>query len=565
MTVLTASEIAGYAEAAGFTGTRLQIAVAVALAESGGDTGVINELGCVGLWQIQQSSHPTWSVTQLQDPTINAQAAFVISSGGIKWTPWDTFNNGTYLPFMTIAAGATHTPAIYLPAHVSAPVAQQTRYSTTWAVDITQAVLSGTSIRPDLRAALTRCTLERTIDGASTVEIDFEDPTGTLVQLPLWVTTTRFVVEGLTYRYCRLDVSGSVLTATFEDELVSKLRDAVGHIIAAAGTTTRTQFAQRLAREVKVPFYGQTDELAGTSGQRALVVAQEQLERMAAQAPTWIPEDSWSCMGRIADELNWRRFSTGKAIWFGSDAWLKAHVAAAVKIQSRKQGVGVIGVGYDPRAVDGNEATFTLDGGSVWRPVVGQAVTVLNMGPVSAGPPWLVTDVTRSQFSARANVTLAKARADVPGTGTITTATAVDDGSLEQAEEVGGAALIVVNTATDQAQQHKPYGRVPFPVNRAAPPSFDCSSLTMYCWGQGGVQIPPTSQLQWATLPHVSDADRRPGDIACFGTTDNCSHVGIYLGGDSMIAADNPGTGVVRDFDIDTWTDPPYLGCVRPA
>ena len=49
---LSMTQIAGYAKQAGFSGNALVTAVAVAMAESSGNTSVVNSLGCTGLWQI---------------------------------------------------------------------------------------------------------------------------------------------------------------------------------------------------------------------------------------------------------------------------------------------------------------------------------------------------------------------------------------------------------------------------------------------------------------------------------------------------------------------------------
>lgn len=96
------------------------IAAAIALAESSGDSTVVNSIGATGLWQILQSAHPQWSIQQLQDPNINAQAAISISNNGSNWNPWQTYTEGTYLNFLqggsanpntTSANSATFTKA----------------------------------------------------------------------------------------------------------------------------------------------------------------------------------------------------------------------------------------------------------------------------------------------------------------------------------------------------------------------------------------------------------------------------------------------------------------------
>lgn len=106
---LTAAQIAGYAINAGFPASSIQIATAIALAESSGNTQATNydTNGTVdlGLWQI--NSIHGYDSTKLLQPAYNAQAAYDISSGGVNWNPWSTYTNGRYLSFMATAlAGA---------------------------------------------------------------------------------------------------------------------------------------------------------------------------------------------------------------------------------------------------------------------------------------------------------------------------------------------------------------------------------------------------------------------------------------------------------------------------
>lgn len=111
MARLTPGEIQKYAYNAGFRGIDLIIAVAVAMAESGGDTGAYNPetaagtkqgSGSRGLWQIYGAAHPEFNNDSVYDPAKNAQAAYsVYKAAGGRWTPWSTFNNGSYRTFMS--------------------------------------------------------------------------------------------------------------------------------------------------------------------------------------------------------------------------------------------------------------------------------------------------------------------------------------------------------------------------------------------------------------------------------------------------------------------------------
>lgn len=101
---LTGDQISTYASNAGFTGSDLSTAVAIALAESSGHTGAMGDptLGVsVGLWQINLRAHPEYSLTELMDPQTNASAAYAIyHAAGRTFQPWSTFKTAVYLAYM---------------------------------------------------------------------------------------------------------------------------------------------------------------------------------------------------------------------------------------------------------------------------------------------------------------------------------------------------------------------------------------------------------------------------------------------------------------------------------
>ncbi len=112
MTTLTPAQIAVYARQAGFTGDMLVTAIAVALAESQGNTTAYNPetaagtpfgSGSRGLWQVYGYAHPAYNNNGLYDPALNAEAAYSISSGGYNFHPWSTYNNGAYVAEIALA------------------------------------------------------------------------------------------------------------------------------------------------------------------------------------------------------------------------------------------------------------------------------------------------------------------------------------------------------------------------------------------------------------------------------------------------------------------------------
>jgi cell wall-associated NlpC family hydrolase len=89
---------------------------------------------------------------------------------------------------------------------------------------------------------------------------------------------------------------------------------------------------------------------------------------------------------------------------------------------------------------------------------------------------------------------------------------------------------------------------------------FDCSGLTSAAWAYAGVSIPRTSYEQ-AGLPAVARSDLQPGDIIEFAGD---SHVGIYVGGNEVIDAPQPGMNVEKVSLNDPWYASNYDGAVRP-
>jgi peptidoglycan DL-endopeptidase CwlO len=115
----------------------------------------------------------------------------------------------------------------------------------------------------------------------------------------------------------------------------------------------------------------------------------------------------------------------------------------------------------------------------------------------------------------------------------------------------GSQAAVAVSVA--EAQLGKPYVYA-----GAGPDVFDCSGLTMYAWGKAGVSMPHSATLQYEMFPHVSIDQLQPGDLLVFGHP--IHHVGMYVGGGTMIEA--PHTGAVVRYASIYRSD--YVGASRP-
>lgn len=129
----TPVQIAAVASLAGFTGQNLTIAVAVALAESGGNAYAISPAKDYGLWQINYSAHKDLfnahqTTTSWADPQVNgADAISVFRAAGNKWSPWVTYWTGAYFVHMGTAQTAVAQLGNQNAATVAAPFLQQAR------------------------------------------------------------------------------------------------------------------------------------------------------------------------------------------------------------------------------------------------------------------------------------------------------------------------------------------------------------------------------------------------------------------------------------------------------
>lgn len=119
MPTLTPAQIAAYASSAGLSGTALEIAVAIALGESGGKTDAVGDTALqnatwgpsIGLWQIrslraQSGTGQSRDASRLKDPKFNAQSMMEISGGGKNWKPWSVYTSGAYIRHLDAARKA---------------------------------------------------------------------------------------------------------------------------------------------------------------------------------------------------------------------------------------------------------------------------------------------------------------------------------------------------------------------------------------------------------------------------------------------------------------------------
>lgn len=141
------------------------------------------------------------------------------------------------------------------------------------------------------------------------------------------------------------------------------------------------------------------------------------------------PEDSWTCLQRLAQEVNWRCFMSAGSLYFISDIAL---LKAKPRLILDEDSPGVMGIDFDcDQGKPLSEVTITARA-SRWVAAPGAVVQIQNCGP--ADGRWLVATISRGLFDAAASITLrapAKPYAEpAPDTTSVTTGAATAAGSL---------------------------------------------------------------------------------------------------------------------------------------
>lgn len=174
---------------------------------------------------------------------------------------------------------------------------------------LTSLALEGVDLPSALLRTVTDVQVVRTVDGASTVTVQCDDPTRLVLNLPLLAapgsvaakkakagarrrqTTSARVRQsrtlgtgvldddvwltfaGLTYALVQVRTGQASSTLVFEDQVVATLRGYAGPKAASRSTVTRSEFMISLAAEAHVPCSVQTDERIPTLSANAAITS----------------------------------------------------------------------------------------------------------------------------------------------------------------------------------------------------------------------------------------------------------------------------------------------------
>jgi len=124
-------------------------------------------------------------------------------------------------------------------------------------LDVVNRKIKGLDQRID--ESMTQGEVERTITGASTLTFTVHDPHRALLQSGMFDYTIEAVLDTYHWRLVKVQKQGDDLSLTFEDRVVSWLREGTTPKKASRDKMTRAEFAYSLVREIKkgggIPFY----------------------------------------------------------------------------------------------------------------------------------------------------------------------------------------------------------------------------------------------------------------------------------------------------------------------
>jgi hypothetical protein len=282
---------------------------------------------------------------------------------------------------------------------------------------------------------------------------------------------------------------------------------------------------------------------------------------------TWTKENSWACIQRLAEEVNWRAFFiSGKFYYMSEDQLFRAKPLAIIDEDSK--GIESIDGEYD-EGKNTSELTVSAHMGR-WKCPPGSTIQIINTGPFNG--KWLVSSVRRSLFNDLGEITLKKPRPRLPEPVGDTTAPS-DFSPLTgnpsrpnaplhpEALDIGDAGSYrtkIVNAARTALRKGLHYDDASGPrwegiTDRRRPPkspsTADCSGFAEWCYWAAGVPNAKSPSGTNYSSGYTGTQVRRgrgvtlheakPGDLVFYGNpyvAGASGHVAVYIGGGKCIS-----------------------------
>lgn len=330
--ILTNKQVANAAAFAGFKGKDLQIAVAVANAESGRNADAQNSIDCTGLWQINQpvwrSSHPAWTIEWLKLPSNNAVAAYTVwkASG---WGAWSTYTGGQYQKYMSAAADAIanrvsgdvvggSTPKDTSNLEIGPPSGAIYNPSPLFLKNtptMSDFYLMGSKLDAHIQKNVISANVDFTTDQVSQITINILDPKLDFISSGLCKPGTPARLQKMDFVVATLETSDTngnfTVTLKCRPQVVQKLKSRKGTLVMA--NSSPSDFVKAECKAVGAYAYIQASPIRNSVARDLPEIGQTyDLD----QTPS-----TWTTFQRLAQELGYICFEENGTIYFGQPTY----------------------------------------------------------------------------------------------------------------------------------------------------------------------------------------------------------------------------------------------------
>lgn len=409
------------------------------------------------------------------------------------------------------------------------------------AFDPHHVVFKGALMRADVADAMTDAQLVRTITGASQVTFTINDHTRRFIRSDYFGEKATLVFDGLLWEMVGSSKSADDLTVTFEDAGVADLRAAKKHIVAAAGTTTRVQFARHLVDQVPwLGFRGDNLEKDDTKIKEQLVSGARKHGHKGG-SKTKGPKNAWASLVALASERQWEMFLDEGIVYFGSDKWL---AGLGDPLEISEDDPGILSIDFSSDANKKASAVTITALTHRWFARPGKPVVIKDLGPLvdKDSGPWLVSEIDRGLFDETATISLKRPTRSLPepkpaSTGSGSGGSGVGLGGSQKADAFATYMLKFRGDRYTWGGSDPQTG-------------FDCSGFIVYGLHHFGISMSQPASSIYAACRHVPIAEavgirgallfHPPG----FGG-DPVEHIAVSLGNGSTIEARGSAYGVV--------------------
>lgn len=441
-------------------------------------------------------------------------------------------------------------------------------------------IINGSTLADIVGESIVTVQLNLSITKSSSLTLTIHDPTRRVVKNPVFSEQATCTFGTHTYVLFGVEKEGSVLTCTFIPSVVYELQNgdgATGAFTVHPGQMTRTDFARLLVSQIEGATFTQATEawLSSITGSGYAHTTKEQLSRGTVDNPL---ENSWTCLQRLASEIQWVCFECFGDVYFGPYAWL-AQQAPVYYPHEFQAGITTITGTYTTGQPTG-EITITCVADS-WTPLPGQCIRIETLGPFNG--TWVVSEITREDIEeATLTVTLMQPQPGLPEPTSGGTNPAVGAGA-GNVQTTGGRKDAQAALAFCISKIGHPYSET---VNlRLGPTYYDCSGLVYEAYLSVGINIGTTTFTQWpnGAGEHVPAgiSNLLPGDLLYFGNApysanETAQHVAMVVtvtkkhGRVKVVEAADPAQGVITTSDVNPtigayYGTLVYLGAMRPA